>query len=278
MKQEQVLEKVDAALSELEAALANGKSEQLVTYLKFMGQFHQYSFGNVILIWSQFPEASFVAGYRKWQQLGRQVRKGEKGIRILAPLIGKAKAKEDQPTPNEGEKAVYGYRSVPVFDVSQTDGDELPGLGGYEGEPVKQLAALETFTDSKGIKLIWDAPDGGALGVSIGGTILVDPSLETAERFATLVHEVAHELLHRTDRRKETTKSLRETEAEAVAFAVCSGVGVESDGHAADYIQLHQGDVEKLKASLDLIRNAASEILSALSVSATANEKALATG
>lgn len=263
MKQEQAIEQIDLALDELQQSLAAGDSKQLTRYLKMMGNFHNYSFGNLILILTQCPEATQVAGYKTWQnKFGRQVKKGEKGIRILAPLIGKKQA--DESDGDEPERRVFGFRVVSVFDISQTEGDELPGIGTYQGEVSDYLEKLETFTMAKGIELHWESPDGGALGVSKGGTILVDPTLDAPVKFATLTHEVAHELLHRTDRREQTDRSIRETEAEAVAFAVCEAVGISSNGHAENYIKLHQGDAEKLKASLDYIRVAASEILAAL--------------
>ena len=268
MKQEQAIERIDQALVDLQESLAAGDSEWLTRYLKMMGHFHNYSFGNLILIVSQFPQATRVAGYRTWlTKFGRQVKKGEKGIRILAPMIGKAK--DENGNPDDSERRVYGFRIVSVFDVSQTEGDELPDIGSYQGEPSEYLESLESFVESKGITLKWEAPEGGALGVSLGGTIMVDPSLESPVRFATLVHEVAHEMLHRSDRREQTDKSLRETEAEAVAFAVCNAVNIESNGHAENYIKLHQGDAEKLRASLDYIREAACEILNALLSSKT---------
>lgn len=276
MKQEQVLEKIDKALVDLESSLAQGESESLKNYLKFMGSFHEYSFGNIILIYSQFPAASYVAGFRRWKTLGRFVKKGEKSIRILAPLV---KKKQDADlTEDETKSAIFGFRSVGVFDVSQTEGKELPSIGKYVGDASGQLVALEEFVAAKEIELCYKIPEGGALGVSKGGVIEVDPRLETAEKFATLVHEVAHELLHKSDRRSETTKSLRETEAEAVAYSVCSAIGIESNGHASNYIQLHQGDVQKLKASLDLIRAAAAEIFSALTVSNHETSKAVLVG
>ena len=264
MKQEQAIEKIDQALDDLQISLAVGESEQLINYLKMMSHFHNYSFGNLMLIVSQFPDATQVAGYRTWlTKFGRQVKKGEKGIRILAPLIGKAK--DENGEPEDSEKRVYGFRVVSVFDVSQTDGDDMPDIGSYDGDTGQHLASLESFVASKGIVLHWEVPENGALGVSKGGTILVDPNLDAPVRFATLVHEVAHEMLHRSDRREQTDKSLRETEAEAVAFSVCDAIGITSNGHAENYIKLHQGDVDKLKASLDYIRGAACEILDALS-------------
>ena len=272
MKQEDALKQIDQALDALQSSLVAGDSQELTRYLKMMGNFHNYSFGNLILILTQFPEATQVAGYRTWQsRFGRQVKKGEKGIRILAPLIGNAKS-EDTESEN-GEKRVYGFRIVFVFDISQTEGDQLPGIGAYQGDPSKYVDKLKAFVASKEIDLLWETPNGGALGVSKGGTIVVDPTLDAPVKFATLVHEVAHEMLHRTERRKETDKSLRETEAEAVAFAVCEAVGISSNGHAENYIKLHQGDAEKLRASLDHIRVAASEILGALLGSAAKKEK-----
>lgn len=263
MKQEEVLEKVDNALSDLEQALAKGNSETLKNYLRFLGRFHHYSFCNLLLIYFQAPNASLVAGFRKWQDMGRHVKKGEKAIRILAPLV--RKVREATPEGEQESRRVYGFRVVSVFDMAQTDGDAVPEIRTYGGDPAEHLSRLEAFTMAKGIDLQWQTPDGGAKGVSRGGSILVDPNQSDADKFATLVHEVAHELLHKGDRRSQTNRSLRETEAEAVAFAVCSAVGLDAGDAASDYIQLYQGDVEKLKASLDYIRDAAAEILDALS-------------
>ena len=268
MKREEALEKVDGALAELEQALANGDSETLKAYLAFLGKFHNYSFGNLILIFMQCPHASHVAGFNGWKKLKRHVKKGETGIRILAPVIYK---KEDGETKEQesGEEAkkrkLVAFKVVSVFDVSQTDGEDLPSIRGYNGDPAENLQRLEQFATDKNITVVWQRPDSGALGISKGGLIEVDPELESADRFAVLVHEVAHELLHRGERREKTNKTIRETEAEAVAFAVCSAVGLEVGNSAADYIKLWEGNAEQLRESLDFIRVTASEILSALS-------------
>jgi antirestriction protein ArdC len=264
MKHEDALEKVDGALAELETALANGQSETLKNYLTFLSRFHNYSFGNVILIYLQRPDASLVAGFQSWKKSKRHVKKGEKGIRILAPVTRKLDDEESTDA-KDGQRRVCGFRTVSVFDVSQTDGEELPTIRGYQGDPQQNLERLEAFAVSNGIEVCWEQPAGGALGVSENGSIKVAPNLEPAETFAVLVHEVAHERLHKGARRTETTKVIRETEAEAVAFAVCTAVGLETGTAAADYIQLYSGDVEKLRESLEFIRVTASEILSALS-------------
>jgi len=272
MKREEVLEKIDGALGDLETALASGKSEQLNCYLAFLARFHRYSFCNVMLIAAQCPDATLVAGFNAWKKMGRHVRKGEKGIRILAPLLRKKKADEDERSStedkpdDEGEtkRILTGFRAVSVFDVSQTDGEELPEIREYEGDPASNLERLEEFAASREIEVIWEEPGGGALGVSLGGTVKITPDLAPAEKFSALTHEVAHELLHRGDRRSETTRVIRETEAEAVAFAVSSAIGLDVGTGASDYIHLHQGDAEKLRASLEHIRLTASEMLSAL--------------
>lgn len=275
MKREEALEKVDGALAELEQALANGDSETLKAYLAFLGKFHNYSFGNLILIFMQCPHASHVAGFNGWKKLKRHVKKGETGIRILAPVIYKkedSEAKEQESGEEAKKRKLVAFKVVSVFDVSQTDGEDLPSIRGYSGDPAENLQTLELFATDKSITVVWQRPDTGALGISKGGLIEVDPELESADRFAVLVHEVAHELLHRGERREKTNKTMRETEAEAVAFAVCSAVGLEVGNSAADYIKLWEGNAEQLRESLDFIRVTASEILSALSTDVPAHE------
>jgi hypothetical protein len=151
-----------------------------------------------------------------------------------------------------------------VFDVSQTEGRELPELGAITGEPGEKVAMVESLIRSKGIELCVADSLGGALGLSAGGKISVLSTLSSAETFSTLVHELAHELLHRGDRRKETTKVIRETEAEAVAYVVSKAIGLELSTKSADYIQLWSGDEAVLMQSLELVRNVSSEIITAL--------------
>ena len=203
------------------------------------------------------------------------MKKGETGIRILAPVIYKKKddeGKEPETAEEARKRKLVAFKVVSVFDVSQTEGEDLPSIRGYSGDPAENLLTLEQFATDKGITVNWKRPDCGALGVSKGGVIEVDPDLEAADRFAVLVHEVSHELLHRGERREKTNKSIRETEAEAVAFSVCSAVGLEVGNSAADYIKLWQGSVEHLRKSLDFIRVTASDILSTLSVNVPVEE------
>jgi len=159
--------------------------------------------------------------------------------------------------------------------VSQTEGEDLPEFASITGDPGENIAALEHMIRSEGIELEYDYPASGAQGVSQKGKIMVRPDLPPAEHFSVLVHEASHEFLHAgKERRKSTTKTIRETEAEAVAHVVCRAVGIESTSHSADYIQLYHGDVEVLTESLDSIQKTAARILNALAAHSRQEEVA----
>jgi antirestriction protein ArdC len=210
-----------------------------------------------------------MAGFHDWRKLGRWVRKGEQGILILAPMIGRKRRDEadaDQPGDADSKvRCLYGFRAVYVFDVSQTDGAELPEFAGIDGQPGDRLSQLEAIVGQYGIDLAYQEPGGGALGVSKDGAIWVKPDLEPAEKFAVLVHELAHELLHqRTGRKELLSRTVRETEAEAVAFVVCRALGLETTTRSADYIQLYRGNTQTLSDSLDMIQKTAATLIAQL--------------
>ena len=248
MKAEQAKKLADEALDNLTAAVAAGKSESLTAYLAAMGKFHDYSFGNVMLILSQRPDASRVAGYRTWQTLGRQVRKGEKGITIIAPMMLKREAEQQEDDPEK----VLRFKATSVFDVSQTDGNELPQPAQMQGTPREHLQRLEQFITGLGIVLELRMDIGQAAGVSMGGHICIRPELSPAERFSVLVHELAHEMLHHGEGAQRGDKQTRELEAEAVAYVVSSGIGLEPGTACSDYIHTYGGDAEKLAAMAKL--------------------------
>jgi antirestriction protein ArdC len=262
MKSEQIKEITDRAAEQLVAALQAGHSEALTAYLKAIGRFHRYSLHNVLLIASQKPNASYVAGFRTWNELGRFVKKGEKGIMILAPIV--RRKPDDAEELEETSRAIAGFRAAYVFDISQTDGKELPQIDVVEGHPREYSDKLRRFATEQGISIEYSTEIAPARGVSSGGKITLLPGQTPAEEFSTLAHEIAHELLHRGDRRVNTTKRVRETEAEATAFVVCCAIGLETGSAASDYIQLWNGDVQVLTESLGYVRDAASQMLSAL--------------
>jgi len=225
-----------------------------------------------MLIYSARPDATHVAGFRRWKELGRHVQKGEKGIAILAPMIGRQKSDKDPDNSGNAKdtdadtttRRVFGFRTVHVFDVSQTEGDDLPEFAEPTGDPGVYTTRLRKQIRSLGIELLEENIPGGALGLSEGGRITIQPDMPPARTAATLVHELAHERLHRTERRAETDKLIRETEAEAVTFAVCQHIGIESNSSSSDYIRLYGGSLETLQQSLEHIRCCTAEILEGL--------------
>jgi hypothetical protein len=267
---------VDLLIQQLEA----GHSEGLTAYLSAMGRFHNYSFGNILEIARQKPDATRVAGLYAWNQLGRKVMKGQKGIRILAPMIGTRKKKDNETTRSSDPAAVnkpmlVGFRAVYVFDVSQTDGAELPNLSErVKGEVGEYRERLIDYIIAQGIELEFKASIAPALGISYGGRIVILPGQDTAEEFSTLVHELAHELLHKAERRTATTKTVKETEAEAIAFVVCQTIGLDSGRASADYIQLYHGNAALLTESLEVIQKASALILSAIETEQVEAEEA----
>jgi antirestriction protein ArdC len=262
MKSEQIKEITEKATEQLVAALNAGHSDALTGYLKAIGRFHRYSLHNVMLIASQKPNASYVAGFRTWNGLGRFVKKGEKGILILAPIV--RRKTEIQKETEEISTSIAGFRAAYVFDVSQTDGKELPQIGNVHGDPQKHAECLRSFASAQGIAVGYSEQIAPARGVSSGGKITLLPGHSPAEEFSTLAHELAHELLHRDDRRGCTSRTIRETEAEATAFVVCYAIGLETGSAACDYIQLWNGDAHLLTESLCHVRQAASRMLTAL--------------
>lgn len=263
MNHEQIKKITANAIEELAASLIAGRSETLETYLATMSRFHRYSLHNVMLITLQKPTASRVAGFHTWRKLGRFVRKGEKGIVILAPLVRNNPVVQEVPA-EELAPMLYGFRATYVFDVAQTEGRDLPDIGRVQGDPQEYLTRLVNLVRVKDITLDYSADIAPALGTSAGGKITLLPGMEPALEFSTLVHELAHELLHRTERRKDTTRSMRETEAEAVAHVVSKGIGLETGSASQDYIQLWHGDAAVLMQSLELVHSTSACILSSL--------------
>jgi len=241
---------VTQALDALASALERGESEQLKAYLATLARFHRYSVGNVLLIGLQRPDATRVAGVRAWNRLGRHVRQGEMGIRIMAPIVWRKK-NDDKTDDEKGDDAeeLVRFRSDCVFDVAQTDGQPLPEFAEARGEPGEFTGRLLEFATEQGIEVEFSDALGSAHGVSSGGRILVRKGLSPAEGFSVLAHELAHELLHRGEEPKPASRTVRETEAEAVAFVVCQAVGLEAVNAAADSIRLYQGSKETLLES-----------------------------
>ena len=255
---------VQLLIEQLEA----GHSEGLTAYLTAMGRFHSYSFGNILEIARQKPDATRVAGMYAWNKLGRKIIKGQKGIRILAPVIGLRKKKDkgaEKDITQQTQPVLVGFRAAYVFDVSQSEGAELPDLKErVKGEVGEYRERLIGSILSQGIELEFKESIAPALGMSYGGKIAILPGQEPAEEFSCLVHEYAHELAHKSARRTDTTKTVRETEAEAIAFVVSQSIGLDAGHSSADYINLYNGNAAVLAESLEVIQRTSAFILSAI--------------
>lgn len=262
-KQELITANIKLLIEQLEA----GHSDALTAYLTAMSRFHNYSFGNVLEIARQMPTATRVAGFWTWKNLGRSVNSGAKGIRILAPIVGVKRKKDSEAEKDittQNTRALLGFRNAYVFDISQTNGIDLPTIERTSGDPGEGIERLAAFVKSQGIQLVYNPKIAPALGISYGGRIAILPGQTKAEEFSTLVHETAHEMLHKAERRTATTKTVKETEAEAVAFVVGKAVGLVTGNASADYIQLYHGNASLLAESLEVIQQTASVILAAL--------------
>ena len=232
--------------------------------LDFRRRFHTYSFFNVSLILAQKPDAQLVAGYRTWAASKRFVRKGEKGIAILAPLL-----RQDPEEPER--RTLVGYKTVYVFDVSQTDGQpvplpESPKLLQDTHEDRVKLAGhkfrLAMLCASHGVSVTWDFQHDTALGVYRPNQkqIAVRADLSHAQGFKTLCHEAAHMLLHTG----ADERSKAELEAETTAYLVCHALGVNTSGYSFAYLAGWAGNLEALIQAGERASKAADTILNTL--------------
>jgi len=227
-------------------------SEEMLRYLDVYSKFHQYSIYNIFCIMMSYPEASQVAGFQRWKSMGRYVKKGEKGIPILAPIL----INEDPDDP-DSDKILRGFKIVYVYDISQTDGEPLPEPPNWKSpEKNKKLEEkLIQFANKRGIRVSVVKLRGETQGVSKGKLIEIDPSAGTK----TLIHEIGHEILHR-DENRPTESCLRELEAESVAYVVCKHFGLEISS-SPNYIALYGADSEMIMGHLERIRKTSIEII-----------------
>jgi len=212
--------------------------------LDTMSKFWEYSPFNEYLIDLQFPHATRVAGRKTWEGLGRQVKPGERPIHIFAPVAMR------QP-----------FIAVPVYDISQTCGRRLPSLDLALRGPTDVAAGLERAVAKLGIRLERFDGRSGSQGHSFGGVILLRRRLPGLERAATIVHELAHELLHDMRSRGEMVRGQLETEAEATSYVVLRALGLPSKAPA--YIAWSGGDGKLVLQSLKRVQRAARRILRA---------------
>jgi hypothetical protein len=250
----QLQKSINATIEELANLLDEAQfSKEIESYLETVAKFHHYSIYNQLLIKDTFPKASHVAGFCTWRdQFNRTVRKGEKGIPILAPIRIKEKIE------NEDEEHAYKlfFKVVYVFDISQTEGDEIPALDVWkspEYRPELQNILIE-YAESLGLSV--DYQDIGAAQGALSSENKIYLNLTAGTK--TLVHEIAHYLAEHFE--SEKPHEQRELEAEATAYAVCRHFGFE-DLKSPNYLYLTGLRAEDLKASLTTISNLAQQII-----------------
>lgn len=261
----------------LEKGLASiNDSKDYQNYLRVMARFPRYSMRNTMLIYTQMPDATLVAGYSTWKNaFHRHVRKGEKGIRIFAPY-SYVKKEQDEKTGQMIKKTLKGFRPVFVFDYSQTEGKPLP-------DPYKpvmlegELANLESLTgaleDLSGYQILFLPMDEDVKGTCSyeKKLIKVSESLSPLHAFKTILHETAHALLHSPAARRISEhsdyledRSLREVEAESVSFVVCQVLGIDCSDYSLPYVASWNNGRKLLSLTLERIAQCSSTILEAL--------------
>ncbi|RGB91443.1 DUF4316 domain-containing protein [Hungatella hathewayi] len=284
-------ERMKEITDRLEAGIqALFESEQYKAYLTAMSKFHNYSFNNTLLIAMQKPDASLVAGFGKWRDdFERHVKKGEKGIKILAPSPYKVKKQmekidpstqkpvigaDGKPVTEEREIEIPAFRVVTVFDVSQTEGKEIPDIAVSElTGSVEQyqdfFAALEKTSP---VPIAFENIEGGAHGYYHleEKRIAIDEGMSELQTLKTAIHEIAHAKLHAIDKDAPATEQAdrpdrrtREVQAESVAYAVCQHYGLDTSDYSFGYVAGWSSgrELSELKASLETIRKAANELI-----------------
>ncbi|MDP9471001.1 MAG: ArdC-like ssDNA-binding domain-containing protein [Chloroflexota bacterium] len=256
----QMAETVDAACVRLAQQLAAGHTEAYLAFLAFHARFHRYSAANALLILSQCPEATRVAGLSTWNRLGYRVRAGQKALWIWAPVLRKG---VDAATGEEGERLV-GFRPAPVFDASQLanlDERPLPSLLAPLADDVEDLYhQVRARIEAERIVVEERPLPMGVQGVSLGGTIFIRRGLDSRNRLAVLLHELAHEVAHRGEAQRAKPVALRELEAESTAFVVGAALGLDIL-HSRDYLLGHGLDAAALRASLTTIQSLTRRVL-----------------
>lgn len=251
-------------------------SQDYLSYLKIMSKFHRYSVNNCILIKRQMSSATMVAGYNAWKRdFERQVKKGEQGITVLAPAEYKYKEMQKEidkvtgrETQKEVEKKRLYFKPVTVFDVSQTDGKEIPSLTkelDFSVEQVKLfIDAITNIAAEKNVNLEFEILDGSRKGYTTKDKIVIKEGMSDAQTIKTAVHELCHSRLHiSTEGITAESKSTVEVQAESVAFIVSDYFGIDTSEYSFPYIASWSSgkEVEELKNSLNVIKKEATAII-----------------
>jgi len=239
-------------------------SKKYKRYLEFCGKFHHYSFNNIILILMQYPNAQMCASYSTWKKLNMQVRIGEKGIKILCPVPYSYKKKENIDESDE-EKIVsaVGFKIGHVFDISQVDG-EVPMLAEeLTANPDNLIDLIDIVMASSPVPVTYDkrltVNDGNGYFDMKTKTIALRVGMSSLQTFKTLIHEIAHSIMHG----EKYPNRKAEVEAESVAFVVCSSLGLDTSSYSFEYVATWSSgkELNELKGSLSIIEKTSKVLL-----------------
>jgi len=268
-------------------------SERYKEYLRVMSKFHNYSFNNTLLIAMQKPDASLIAGFTAWKnQFQRNVKKGEKGIKIIAPSPFKIKqetekidpqtqkpviGRDGKPVTEEKEITIPAYKVVSVFDVSQTEGKELPDIAvdALTGDVEQYSDFFAALEKASPVPIGFEKIEGGAHGYYHleDKRIALDEGMSELQTLKTAIHEIAHAKLHDIDlnapkdeQQPRVDRRTREVEAESVAYTVCQHYGLDTSDYSFGYVAGWSSgrELAELKSSLETIRSAAADIINSI--------------
>ena len=268
-------------------------SERYKEYLRVMSKFHNYSFNNTLLIAMQKPDASLIAGFNSWKnQFQRNVKKGEKGIKIIAPSPFKIKqetekidpqtqkpviGRDGKPVTEEKEITIPAYKVVSVFDVSQTEGKELPDIAvdALTGDVEQYSDFFAALEKTSPVPIGFEKIEGGAHGYYHleDKRIALDEGMSELQTLKTAIHEIAHAKLHDIDlnapkdeQQPRVDRRTREVEAESVAYTVCQHYGLDTSDYSFGYVAGWSSgrELAELKSSLETIRSAAADIINSI--------------
>ena len=291
---EKPAEKLKEITDRLEQGIAElFDSERYKEYLKVMSKFHNYSFRNTVLIAMQKPDASLVAGFSAWKNnFGRNVMKGQKGIKIIAPSPFKIRqevekidphtqkpiiGKDGKPVTEEKEITIPAYKVVSVFDVSQTEGKELPDIAVDEltGDVDRYKDFFAALEKTSPVPIAFENIEGGSHGYYHleDKRIAINEGMSELQTLKTAIHEIAHAKLHDIDlnapkdeQQPHVDRRTREVEAESVAYTVCQHYGLDTSDYSFGYVAGWSSgrELSELKSSLETIRSAAAEIINSI--------------
>ncbi|MDO4797189.1 MAG: ArdC-like ssDNA-binding domain-containing protein [Coriobacteriales bacterium] len=252
-------------------------SEAWANWLQTLAKFHDYSLNNTMLIAMQMPEATRVASYRSWQRdFNRHVKKGEHGIEVLVPMVAKAKDTDSEELPQGDEdtperRRLVGFKVGHVFDVSQTEGEPLPTIAEHvESEVDRYDEVMDAIcaVSAYPVSIVDGLPPETNGLFSRMGYIAIRAGMPQGQTVKTALHELAHSVLHDGDSEELPDRSMREVQAESVAYAVSAAMGLDTSGYSFGYVASWAvGKTgEEMRQCMQVVRDAAKDIIDKMEI------------